>query len=563
MMIRDFSKLSMLAEGGEGMIYEYKGKAVKCYKSHVDLAKKQRKIKLLMSKILPPEVVCPIEEVLDKKKQFVGYVMEKVQGEEFRMLSNKKFVKANHVNTKEVLQMLVRMKEVIDTLHDQGIYVGDLNDQNILFDQNDQIYLIDCDSWNIGQERCQVAMDLFRDPLLVGDHFNEQTDLYAFCVLAFKALTRLHPFGGTMTPDLHILERMAQGISVIDRPSVRIPRTAKSWRNLSPKLLRALKAVFEDGVRSIGDEFSELSSNLKYCQTDQEYYYGKYTVCPLCNLDARVSVCPDFQGTVERVRLTAVLSQKDICTVLDLHTYLNQENQVVDLRSGQRAAFMSGTRYYFTDRQVLITEDQETFCIHGRELYLFEKKYKSRIIVEGDKVYYQNRQNALCEVTVLALGNSIRRICSCGNTAYFEISGGHYGVLNVYDGRLIFHTDGYNCEILHNKPVLAHGLHYDAVADAWLVVLGDSGGNFRTLVLHKKNILFDTEQLWYSCPPGNLCMYRHILFFPLDGKIRGYAFEKDQYKDFACDVVDGDSRLIRSGKRFTILNEENIYLFGA
>ena len=90
MVIRDFSKLSMLAEGGEGMIYEYKGKAVKCYKPHVDLAKKQRKIKLLMSKILPPEVVCPIEEVLDKKKQFVGYVMEKVQGEEFRMLSNKK-----------------------------------------------------------------------------------------------------------------------------------------------------------------------------------------------------------------------------------------------------------------------------------------------------------------------------------------------------------------------------------------------------------------------------------------------------------------------------------------
>lgn len=562
MMIRDFSKLTVLAEGGEGTIYEYKKQVLKCYKPGVDLAQKQRKVKLLMSKSLPKEVVCPLEEVLDKKKRFVGYTMEKVQGEEFRMLSNKRFVKANRVNTKDVLWMLVRIKEVLSMLHQQGIYVGDLNDQNILFDRSGQVYLIDCDSWSIGKERCQVAMDLYRDPQLLGDDFNEQTDLYAFCVLAFKALTRLHPFGGTMKPDLHILERMAKGISVIDRTSVKIPRTAKSWKNLSPDLIHAFKAVFEDGVRTMGNELEELASNLKYCQIDQEYYYGKYTVCPLCHLDAKVTVRPVSQGRVERVRLIATLQQKDICTILNLDTYLNHKNQVVDLRSGQKVAYTPGQRYYFTDSQILITEDYERFGIHGRELYLFEKKYKSRIVVKGDKVYYQNRQNSLCEVTVLALGNSIRRLCSCANTAYFEIADGHYGVLNLYDGRMIFQADGYHCEILHDKPVLAYGLHYDAVTDAWLIVLGDAGGHFRTLVLCQTTVLFDTEELLYDCPLGNLCMFGHTIFIPMDGRIRGYAYEKDQYKDFACDVVDADSRLIRSGRRFTILNNENIYLFG-
>ena len=110
--------------------------------------------------------------------------------------------------------------------------------------------------------------------------------------------------------------------------------------------------------------------------------------------------------------------------------------------------------------------------------------------------------------------------------------------------------------------MLTYGLHYDKATDAWLVVMEDASGGYRTLILHQTTMLFDTEQLLYSCPLGNLCIFHHTIFFPMDGKIRGYAYQKNQYKDFTCDVVDTDSRLIRRKKQFLIVKEENLYTFG-
>ena len=52
-----------------------------------------------------------------------------------------------------------------------------MNDQNILFDiKTKNVFLIDTDSWAIGSEKCEVAMDLFKDPKLFGDNFNADTD---------------------------------------------------------------------------------------------------------------------------------------------------------------------------------------------------------------------------------------------------------------------------------------------------------------------------------------------------------------------------------------------------
>ena len=47
-----------------------------------------------------------------------------------------------------------------------------------------------------------------------------------------------------MEPDRNLIDRMKNGISVIDNPAVRIPKTVKSWRNLSPALISGLTADF-------------------------------------------------------------------------------------------------------------------------------------------------------------------------------------------------------------------------------------------------------------------------------------------------------------------------------
>lgn len=224
----DTTNRTPLTEGGEGSIYKYNGKIVKVFKSHIDLFAKERKVNALVKLALPKAVVTPIDSVTDNSGRFIGYYMDKVTGEEFKRLSNRKFVTANNIDTKFVLSLLVKLKVVLDEVHKKNIYVGDLNDQNVLFDMSGNVYLIDCDSWTVGNDKCSVAMDLFKDPKLQADNFNADTDNYAFSVLAWKSLTRIHPFGGTMQPDMAIIDRMKRGISVIDRKEITLPRTVKA-----------------------------------------------------------------------------------------------------------------------------------------------------------------------------------------------------------------------------------------------------------------------------------------------------------------------------------------------
>ena len=77
--------------------------------------------------------------------------------------------------------------------------------------------------------------------------------------MIWKTLTRIRPHGGTMTPDMDIVERMKRGICVIDNPKVKIPRTIKPWKNLSPYLVDSLKKIFENKSRSMGDELKHMA----------------------------------------------------------------------------------------------------------------------------------------------------------------------------------------------------------------------------------------------------------------------------------------------------------------
>lgn len=579
MTIHDLSKLPPIAEGGEGIIYEYGNSVIKIYKPCVNLSSKQKKVQLLIQKNLPPQVICPVTEVFDRKKNFIGYLMNRACGEEFRKLSNKKFIASSHITTQDILKMLAQIKDILKELHSQNIFIGDLNDRNILFDRYFNLYFIDCDSWAIESEKCMVAQDLFCDPLLCENNFNEETDTYAYCILAWKALTRIHPFGGVLPDDINITERMKRGISVIGNTSVKIPRTVRNWKNLSPAFLAAMKNVFENKTRKIGTELEDMLANLKFCKIHSEYYYGEYMSCPLCNVNVKIVIKPVCQGVMEGLKLTAVLNSEDIETVLNGFSYIDKNQYVVDVRSGRKEKFISGKRYYFTSKGIPIIEEEERFIIKrsallaennfigegstkenfAKEDFIFEKKYKTPVIVEQDIIYYLNKQSSLCMVTVLEKGNSMEKMIPCSNTAYYYVEKKQYAVINIYSGKWILSFCGYHYEIEQKDMVVNYGIHYDSISDSWLIVTENQANRFRTLVLNQSGVLLDTDKINYQCPLNHLCISNHIIFIPADGKIRGYAYKKDMFKDFLCDIVDSDSRLIKRGKRFVIINNENIY----
>lgn len=557
----ELNRLVQVAEGGEGVIYEYHGDVLKIYKKNVNIQSKQKKVESLISASLPSSVIAPIEPAYDEKNQFIGYTMAHVNGEEIRVLANNKYIKANKVKLDFTLKLLVQIHKTVNELHKQKIYIGDLNDQNILFDKHGHIYFIDCDSWSIENEPCEVVMDLFRDPFLNGTNFTEDTDTYAFSILTWKVLTRIHPFGGTTNPDMNILERMKNGISVIDNPKVKIPRTVKSWKNLSPELISNLNDIFTNKTRVLADGIEDMYANLKYCDKDQEYYYGKFNCCPLCDDSAVIKTKPVSQGTVNGLLLMKLLSDNDVYIILNENSYIDNNNQVVNLRTMQRYAYTTGQYVYFLSSGTKVIADGKTIMFDTDKAYSVDIRQSSSVYVDGNDIYYISPSGMLTKMTVTDKGNGIKSICRCSYRSYYAVYDGIYCVINQYDSGLIICCNGRNYEVEYTDKIVNYGIRLDSVTHKWLVIIENSSGSYITFILGE-GIEFRNDQIQYIGSLANICISNNTIYIPLDGKIRGYSPAKQLFKDFECGVVTPDSKLIKAGKQFMIVNDENIYKLG-
>jgi len=553
----DITTRTPITEGGEGYIYEYNGKIIKIFKPHINIAAKERKVNALMKASLPEAVIKPIDTVLGMSGKFIGYSMKKVAGEEFKRLSNRKFVTANNITTKDILGLLAKAKSILAEIHKQNIYVGDLNDQNILFGNAWNVYLIDCDSWTVGGDKCTVAMDMFKDPKLQADNFNADTDNYAFMVLSWKSLTRVHPFGGTIEPDMPILERMKSGISVIGRSEVKLPRTTKQWNGFSPELVTEFKNIFEGNIRTLSNNMEDMLSNLAFCKKDKEYYYSKFSSCPYCDSSAQINKKPVSQGVVNGLKLYAIYDGTKIKVVFDRYTYLDNERFVHN--GNQTTGFFSMARYHYTKDGLAVLELSDCITFHNGKDYQIDKKCKSAIAVCGNKIYYISTKDTLTQLEVLESGNAIKSICKVSGEAYFAVSGDNYCVVNCYTGKLIININGTNTVIDCNSDIVNYGIHYDDVTGRWLILLEDNSGNFNTYIINKGQVEYHTDSIKYSCQLNCPCISNLTIFIPVDGKIRGFSYQKSAFKDFECSVVSEESKLIKEKNRFVIVNLENVY----
>ena len=78
----------------------------------------------------------------------------------------------------------------------------------------------------------------------------------------------------------------------------------------------------------------------------------------------------------------------------------------------------------------------------------------------------------------------------------------------------------------------------------------------------ERGVEYETDQISYQCSLSAPCISNSTIYIPIDGKIRGFSYVRSIFKDFACDVVDHDSTLIKKKNQFVIVNHENIYKLG-
>lgn len=553
----DTTTRTLLTEGGEGYIYEYNGKIIKTFKPHIDIAAKERKVNALMKVTLHKAVITPIDTVLDMRGRFIGYCMEKVSGEKIEWFKNKKYVISHDIDTKFVLEILVKIKKLLKEIHRNGMAIGDLNTKNILFDYSGNVCIIDCDSWSVAGENCSVAMETFKDPKVKRDNFTEESDNYSFMVIAWSCLTRVHPFGGVMNPDIDILERMKKELSVIDRTGIKLPRVTKSWKGFSPDLVSEFKSVFEGSVRTLSGNMEDMLANLTQCKKDKEYYYGKFSSCPYCDSNAQVNKKPISQGSVGGLKLYAIYDGTKIKAVFDRYTYLDNEGFVHN--GNQVTAFFNMSRYHYTKDGLAVLELPDCITFHNGKDYQIDKKYKSAIEVCGNRIYYISTKNTLTQLEIMPSGNGIKNICKVSNTAYFAVSGDNYCVVNYYTGKIIVNINGTNIVIDYDSDIVNYGIHNDEVSGKWLIILEDSKGKFNTFVISGSTVEYQTDAIRYACQLNCPCIYNSNIFIPVDGKIRGYSYKKSAFKDFECSVVSEGSKLIKEKSRFVIVNLENVY----
>ncbi|HCL58101.1 MAG TPA: hypothetical protein DHW82_13995 [Spirochaetia bacterium] len=556
-----------IAEGAEGIIFEWENNTLlKIFKDTSDKQEKQAKAELLIHKNLPDNVIRPIDLVYDGKKNFLGYQMRRVEGEEIRRLGNKKFVISNNITKKDILSLLIQIRDTLQILHREGVFIGDLNDQNVLFDQNFKVYFIDVDSWSVDSYRCTVIMELFKDPLLVRNFFDEKTDSYAFSILAFKSLTRLHPFGGVLDPDISMMERMKKGISVIDNPNVIIPKNIDSWNFFSPEVKDLLKEIFTNQKRILMEKpLSDFHNNLFQCSQHEDYYYADFDQCPVCSQGAAIVQKPAEKtapkGTGIPFRL--LFSHPEIKILFNENCWLSEREEVNFRTIGLKLPFESATFYESLKNSALIVKKEKLMVQNQKTSYEFEKLLNSPALAREESVYYISRNCSLTALKIREEGNSEKTLEKVSLNCLFNVyDEKNYFILNFSENKKIASLSGINLEISLKGKIIQYGIHFDPVENQWLFTAENDSGVFKTFVFGKSKILYENEKKKYIAPLKNLCFYGNVIFEPGEKVISGFNFQKNASKDFEAEPVSEETELIRRGSKFIAVNQREIYEIG-
>ncbi|MDR2524019.1 MAG: hypothetical protein LBC95_00545, partial [Candidatus Nomurabacteria bacterium] len=433
--------------------------------------------------------------------------------------------------------------------------------------------LIDVDSWGVGNLPPDAYTEVFTAPECYQNgavKMTAQSDLFAYAVLAFNVLARIHPFNGTLRKDQNMAttERMKRGISVLGKEDIIIPKMIPSWEWLSPDLKRQLREVFEKGKREdITPLLEDQLKNSKYCPTHELYYYSKYADCPLCSGEAKLVMAPVAVKTAIGIGMTVLFEATDIAVLFSADIYLTKGNEIVHIPTGRKMAYQHGKQVNFTENGkfalVADVDAVEIYDIDDRPTGRLERAHGTYATVKGNSLYYIDPTGSLSEVRVTEQGNMKRIVAQTYRPLFSVADDGEIFVINRYPNKALVSCNGRNFEIDYTGRIAEYAIRRDIETGKWLLIYQLPNGNFRTLIFGAKAIEYDSDVLKYSATPlSGVCFANNTIFDPADGKIIGTNVFRNTAKEFVCAAIDESAKLRFSNGKFTIATDEKVYLFG-
>ena len=251
------SKNNFLSGGGEGSVYVKGTTAFKLYHKPQKALSSDKRRELQF--ITASNVIVPDKFLYSPKGELLGYTMRYIpQSFLLCRLFTRTFKETNGVTQKMTIALVKAIQQTIKKIHQAGITVVDLNEMNILVTP-DMVspYFIDVDSYQTPGHPATAIMESIRDRQSPSDVFNEQTDWFAFAIMAFQLFIGIHPYKGKHPSVRGLDARMKQNLFVLD-PDVTIPKMCYPLDSIPTRLRQWMTDLLQDGQRKAPpDDFSQ------------------------------------------------------------------------------------------------------------------------------------------------------------------------------------------------------------------------------------------------------------------------------------------------------------------
>lgn len=211
----------------------------------------------------------------------------------------------------------LRLAESVATLHGNGVVIGDLNPENVLFEQQGnkrgpstwRAVLLDSDSFQVvgGDVRfhCPVSRPPYTAPELIGTNFSTtwrepSSDAFALAVIIYQLLLHDHPYDNAILaeePELEVAARIHRGL---------YPHAAAALKGLQPgpyrpapsQISAAVDGAFRcsfgalPALRPTAAEWvlllRELHGLVVPCSSNKRHQHVQGMECLWCSLESRV-----------------------------------------------------------------------------------------------------------------------------------------------------------------------------------------------------------------------------------------------------------------------------------
>ncbi|WP_094560602.1 hypothetical protein [Synechococcus sp. 8F6] len=250
-----------------------------------------------------------------------GYAMRYVESKRSvsaaRLFNFEEIAGLQRFTWKDAVLAALRLAESVAQLHRYGLVIGDLNPENVLFEQQGQAagtstwraVILDSDSFQIASSaerfHCPVSRPPYTAPELIGADFattwrDASSDAYALAVIVYLLLLHDHPYDNALLqaePELEVTARIRRGLY----PHAAMPAAGLRpgpYRPAPAAISEAMDAAFrrsfccEPALRPTAAEWMlllrDLHSQVVACSRNPRHQHVAGRDCLWCAVEQRI-----------------------------------------------------------------------------------------------------------------------------------------------------------------------------------------------------------------------------------------------------------------------------------